>query len=152
MGYNEELNVISAWIYSVAGLKNIRLKEVPRKVARPVILWEAPSRGKDRNIGRYSYINKVIQFGKLFVTDVEQANDLQEKLLADLEEKVGVLPIYGPDKVTVIGRLKQVEIEFDQSEKLDIPVRITYEVAYSRTRPDPVPAATTVTNTVTTDY
>jgi len=154
MGYNEELNVISTWVKAVAQLPNMRLREAPAKVARPVILWENPSRGKDRDISRYTYVNKVIQFGKLFVSSVEQANDLQEKLLADLQEKGGVLPIYNTvdGQQVLVGRLKQVDIKFRESDNLNIPVELTYEVTYGRTRPAAVPAATTVTNKVTTNY
>jgi hypothetical protein len=145
MAYLEELDALQRWIYGTAGLTSMRLAEAPPKVARPVILWEPPFRGRDRNLGRYTYINRVQQYGKLYVTSLDQLTDYQEKLLGDLEEKVGVLPVFDSTGVKVAD-LKNVELEFNRSESLDVPFIIRYEIAYARTRPAAAPNATTVYN------
>lgn len=145
--YLKELEAIQIWIKAVANLNSYRLSEAKPKVARPVILWETPSRSKDRNTSRYQYVNKVRQFGKLFVNNLNEANSLQELLLKDLEEKVGVLPIY--DNGQPIANLKAVEIEFKEGDSLDIPFNIVYEVTYSRTKPEAPPPATLVGTKIT---
>ena len=145
--YEKELESIQIWVKAVANLPSYKLSHAKPKVARPVILWEMPSRGKDRNISRYVYVNKVRQFGKLFVNSLEEASRLQEKLITDLEERVGVLPIY--DDGAVIAHLKAVVIEFKETDGLDIPFNISYEATYSRKRPEEAPPATYVGTRIT---
>lgn len=146
MEYLKELEVIQTWIKAAANLNSYRLAEAKPKVARPIILWETPSRSRDRNISRYQYVVKVKQYGRLFVKDLEDALRIQELLIIDLEEKVGLLPIMDGDNL--IGRLKEIKIEFTDSEDLDIPFSISYEVTYGRTRPTEPPAATTVSTRI----
>lgn len=146
MAYNEELEALQRWVKATADLNSIKLKESMPALTRPVIVWETPSRGRNQNLSRYKYTVKVIQFGKLYVKDVGQGNDLQDALISDLEERVGVLPIYRrQDGVDVqVAILKQATIEFDPAETLEIPFKITYEATYTRTKPEPYPQATYV--------
>lgn len=144
MAYLEELDALQRWIKGVANLNSFRLSEAPPKVARPIILWEPPFRSRDRNLTRYQYVTRVQQYGKLYVQSLEQFGQLSDLLLFDIEEKVGVLPIYSAGAVA--GRLKQVGIEFRQSEGLDVPFIITYEATYGRTKPEMPPPATYVGN------
>ncbi len=155
MAYEKELEALQRWVKSVAGLNSVRLSDAQPKVARPVILWETPSRSKDRNLSRYQYVNKVTQYGRLYVNSLDQLLVFQENLLGDLEERVGVLPIYADG--TVIANLKAVELVFTDNQgqsisSLDVPFGIKYEVTYGRTRPIVPPPATTVTTRVDTNY
>lgn len=145
----QEIDALQRFVYQAAGLRSMRLAAAPPTVARPVILWEQPQRGRNRNLNRYTYVVQVRQFGKLFVENYDQAAELQDSLLYDLEEKYGVLDVYEGSQV--VARLKAVEIEFSSSENLDIPFSITYQATYGRTRPEAVPAATYVGNKITTD-
>lgn len=142
MDYLKELDAVQTWIKSVAGLNSYRLSEASPKLARPVVLWEAPSRSKDRNISRYQYVNKVKQYGRLFVKHLDHALKVQEQLTKDIEEKVGVIPIMEDGKQ--IGLLKAVTIDFTESNSLDINFSVSYEVTYGRTKPVEPPAATYV--------
>lgn len=148
MAYLAELEALQRWAYETAGLTSYRLSEAPPKVARPVILFEPPQRSRDRNLGRYTYVNRVQQYGKLFVQSLDQLADLQDKLQHDLEEKVGLLYVYDSNGAPVT-RLKNVEVVFNRSESLDVPFIITYEATYGRTKPTPAPAATKVANKIT---
>ena len=150
MDYLKELTAIQTWVKAVTGLNSYRLREAKPKVARPVILWENPSRSRDRNISRYQYVNRVRQYGRLFVSSLDEALTIQEQLLKDLEEKVGVLAI--EENGVKLGVLKAVEIEFTDSDSLDIPFNIVYEVTYGRTRPADPPNATTVTTKIINHY
>ena len=151
--FKSELKALQTWAKAVAGLNSYRLKEGMPALARPVIVWETPSRGRDRYLSRYTYVVKVIQFGRLYVKSIDQAADLQELLLADLEEKFNMIPIIdGQGKE--IAKLKQVKIEFDHeaagTSSLGISFKVTYEATYARTKPVPAPAATYVGNKITT--
>lgn len=147
MDYLKELAAIQTWIKAAAGLNSYRLKEAKPKVARPVILWEIPSRSKDRNLSQYLYVNKVRQYGKLFVSSLEEADRIQEDLTKDLEDRYNIIPIM--DGVNTIARLKAVQLEFNEANGLDIPFSVVYEVTYSRTRPQDPPPATKVGTKVT---
>lgn len=139
--YFQELDALQRWLYSVAGLTSMRLTVAPPKVARPIVLWEAPSRRRDRNINRFQYVNQVRQFGKLYAADLMQLLEYQDRLHTDLEERNGILPIYdkeGPAGV-VIGHMKAADLEFTESPVLDVPFSIRYEVTYTRTRPPAPP-------------
>lgn len=151
MDYLRENTALQIWIKAAAGLNSYRLKDAKPQLPRPVILFETPSRGKTTNLGRYKYTVPVKQYGKLFINSVEEAHEVQENLIKDLEEKVGVLPIYGDDQKPLTGiYLKAVVIDFDEGEQLDIPFTISYEATYSRTKPAEAPNATTVSSRLAT--
>jgi hypothetical protein len=150
MDYLKELEAIQTWIKQTTGLNSYRLREAKPKLARPVILWETPSRSRDRNLSRYQYVTTVRQYGRLFVTSLDSALTVQEQLIKDLEEKVGVLPVM--DGQTQLGLLKAVTIEFEDGENLDIPFSIRYEATYGRTRPAEAPNATYVGNRIINHY
>ncbi|MCO5387797.1 MAG: hypothetical protein NHB14_20740 [Desulfosporosinus sp.] len=150
MDYLKELEAIQTWIKAVASLNSYRLKEAKPKVARPVILWENPNRTPPRNISQYQYVVSVRQYGRLFVSSVDQAQDVQEKLIKDLAEKYGVLPI--TENGETVGMIKAVDIEFTNSESLDVPFNVRYEVTYGRTRPVEPPPATTVRTRYVLDF
>lgn len=141
--YDREIDALGRWLVAAAGLKSMRLMQSPPKVARPVILWQAPHRQRDRNISRYQYVNAVTQYGKLYATSLDQLNDLQEKLLKYLEDRDGILDVFDTNGVK-IAILKEVEVEFMNAENLDVPIRVRYEATYGRPRPDLPPPAKTV--------
>jgi hypothetical protein len=151
LGYfNFELVSIQRWVKSAAGLDSIRLSTAPPKVARPVILWEAPQRGRGSNTSRYAYVNRMRQYGKLYASNLNQLLDYQGRLEFDLEDRENVLDLYD-DAGTVIGKLKNVSIKFENSDDMDVPFSIEYEVGYRRTKPaDPPPASSVITRTVIT--
>lgn len=138
MGYMQELDALQKWIYTTAQLPSYRLAAAPPKMPRPVIVWEAPARSQDRNLGRWQFINKVTQFGKVYVEDLAQLLEYQEKLGLDLAEKVNQLPVYnaeGAAGTVIVGQLREVQLLFDHTDAtLDIPLRIQYEATYSRER------------------
>lgn len=146
MEYLEELVAIQTWVKAATNINSYRLKEAKPKVARPVILWEVPSRRKDRNLSRYAYVQKVRQYGRLFVESLDDVLDAQEKLSADLEEAGNILPIYKAG--VLVGYLKAVAIEFTDGESLDVKFNVSYEVTHGNTRPQEVPPATSVVNKV----
>jgi hypothetical protein len=146
MGFLQEIDALQRWVKGAAGLNSMRLTAAPPRVARPVILWETPRRGRDRNVTRYQFVNRVQQFGKLFADNLDQLLDYQARLQLDLEEKQGVLPVYDQEGAAgvQIGTIKAAVIEFGESESLDVPFTLTYEATYTRTKPTPPPAATKV--------
>jgi hypothetical protein len=150
MEYVEELLAIQTWVKSVAGLNSYRLKDAKPKVARPVILWEVPSRVKDRNLSRYTYVQKVRQYGRLFVNSLDEVLDVQEKLSADLESVGNVLPVYNAG--VFAGYLKAVTLEFTEGVDLDVKFNVAYEVAHGNTRPQEAPPATKVINKIVATY
>jgi len=137
MAYKQELEALQRWVWATANLRSMRLQEAPPKIARPMILWESPDRGKDRDISRWRYVVKVTQYGRLFAKDLDQLLDLQDVLQGALEEQVeaGGLPIYEkPGPGAVIGKLQKLDIKFSNTEGLDVPIQISYEVTYDRKR------------------
>lgn len=150
--YLREIDALGRFLVKAANLKSMRLTDAPPTVTRPVVLWENPHRGRSRNLNRYDYIVRVQQFGKLFVHNFNQAAEIQDKLLTYLEELVGNLEVYENDQsLKVVGLLKQVTIEFSNTETLDIPINVTYEATYSRTRPAEPPPATIVNTRITVE-
>jgi len=143
--YLAELNALQIWIKAAVNIDSYRLTTAPPQLPRPVILWEAPHRGKDRNLGRWVYVNKVTQYGKLYVTNIDQLAVVQERLLTDLEERTGLLPITSVEG-TVVTLLKRCEITFENAENLNVPFNVVYEIAYTRIRPPEAPNATFVGN------
>lgn len=148
MGYLEEIDALGRWIYQTAGLPSHRLSSAPPKAARPVILWEGPNRRKGQNLGRYKYLKRVTQYGKLYVDNLDQLAELLDKLEKDLAARDEWLPMYETDQVGApqIGKLRNVDIEVNSSESVDINFGIRYEVIYSRPEPDEAPNATKVSN------
>lgn len=145
--YIAELSALQRWVKTTTGLDSLRQKEAPPRLARPVILWESPHRGRDRNLNRWAYVNKVTQFGKLFVINVDQLAIIQDKLFSDLEERTGLLPVYGAAGI-VVTLLKNCDLTFSNSDTLNIPFSITYEITYTRVKPPAVPNATFVGNKI----
>lgn len=148
MGYSQEIDALGRWVYQTAGLQSHRLSSAPPKVARPVILWEGPNRRKGQNLGRYKYIKRVSQYGTLYVDNLDQLADILDKLEQDLAARDEWLPIYETDQANAaqIGKLRNVDIEVNSSETVNINFSIRYEVIYSRPEPAEAPHATTVTN------
>lgn len=158
MGYMQEIDALQRWVWTVAGLKSYRLTEAPPKIARPAIVWETPSRSQDRNIGRWQYVNKVKQYGKLYVTSLDQLYDLQDLLGMDLAEEaeerkkyINQLPVYSRSDQdgVIIGQLREVYIFYNNGDGLDVPMRIEYEVTYKRNRQTAPPPTSVITKIVT---
>jgi hypothetical protein len=151
MGHLQEIDALQRWVFEDAGLKSMKLAGAPPTVARPVILWEHPRRGKQRNINRYKYTVQVQQYGKLFANSFDQAGVLEENLLAGIEERYGVLGVFeAVGSTQQIALLKNVTIVFSNSDSLDVPFTVTYEATYTRKRPVEPPHATRVGNKITT--
>lgn len=149
MNYDKELTAIGTWVKATTGLNSWKLKEAPSVLPRPVIIWDNPGRGKPRNVSRYEYIIPVMQYGRLCVKSVEQAIDYQDKLITDLEERCGVIPVV--EDGLVLRKLKAAQIEFTGHD-LEGAFTLSYEISYHRTQPAEVPHATTVTNRVATEF
>jgi len=148
MDYEKELDTVQRWIKSTAGLNSWRRNVAPPKLPRPVIVWESPHRGRDRHLSRYSYVQKVTYYGKLYVNSLDESLRIQEQLSQDIEDKCGLLEVLDADK-NRIAWLKEVEVSFDETEGLDVPFTISYEVTYARKKPTAPPSALKVTQKVT---
>ena len=148
MDYLLELTAVQTWLKSAAGLNSWRRSNAPPTLSRPVILWESPFRGRARHLHRYAYVQTVRYYGKLFVNSVDEVLILQQRLSEDIENRCGLLDVLNKDGVKV-GILKSVEVEFNETEGLDVPFRLSYEVAYTRTKPEPPPAPLHVYTKVT---
>jgi hypothetical protein len=143
--YLKELETLQTWIKEATGLGSWRLAEMPPKLARPVIVFESPNRRKDRELGQYSYVMRVQQFGKLYVKSTDHLAEIQEQLFVDLENRYNVLEIEG-------NFLKAIVLDFEDIDGLDVPFSITYEATYTRIIPEAAPPATFVGTKITTDY
>jgi hypothetical protein len=156
MGYMQELDALQRWIWTTAQLPSFRLTAAPPKLARPVVVWEAPSRSQDRNLGRWQYVTKVTQYATLYAADLAQLIGCQDLLGLDLADEtlerkkyINQLPVFdqeGPTGV-VIGQLREVRLHFGNAQGLDVPLRIEYEASYSRKRviaPAPTSVATKI--------
>lgn len=142
-----ELEAITRWVKSM-GLNSMLLSTAPPKVARPVILWETPQRNRLRNNSRYSFVNQVRQYGRFFAADLRQLLAYQSRLQLDLEDRENILDVYDGTG-TVIGKLRNVSVRFENGEGLDSPFSVEYEASYQRIRPaEPGPATTVTTRTV----
>ncbi|MED3571960.1 hypothetical protein [Cytobacillus praedii] len=150
MGYLQELDALGRWVFSVAKLKSHRLSAAPPQVARPVILWEGPTRTKGENLGRYHFTRKTSQYGVLYVSNLDQLADLMDKLEKDLGDRDEWLPIFETDQPNAVqvGKLRKVQIEFNTTQAVNIPIIIRYEVTYSRPTPVKAPAAVSVGNKI----
>lgn len=149
MDYEYELTAIQTFFKQNAGLNSWRRHAVPSKLARPVVIWDSPYRGRARHLSRWSYVQTVKYYGKLYVTDVTQSIALQEQLASKLEDLCGLLPILNEDK-TRIGWIKNAAVEFnDANGDLEVPFTFAYEVSYARVRPEAPPAPRVVGTKVT---
>ncbi len=149
MDYEYELQAVQRFLKQYAGLNSWRRADAEPKLARPVVLWDSPYRGRARHLSRWSYTQSVKYFGKLYVTDVTQAVALQEKLTVNLEDLCGLLPIVD-DKGDRVGWIKNAAVEFnDASGDLEIPFTFSYEVSYTRKRPEVPPPPRVVGTKVT---
>lgn len=148
--YRKELRALSTWIKQTAGLNSARLDTTPQKLARPVVIWETASRGSKTNLETYKYKQTVRQYGKLYAGNLDQLIEYQDKLIQDMENRFGVIPIV--ENSLTISKLREAEITFDNGASLEVAFNIKYEVTYGRTRPTPPPAPAVVTNTVTTSH
>lgn len=148
MDYELELTAIQTWLKSASGLNSWRRAAAPPTLPRPVVLWESPYRGRTRHLHRYAYVQRVKYYGKLFINSLDEVLRLQNSLSEDLENRCGVIEVLNKngDKV---GLLKSVELEFNETEGLDVPFRLSYEVAYTRTKPEQPPAPLNVYTKVT---
>lgn len=146
MGYKEELDALGRWLFKTTGLRSHRLSSAPPQVARPVVLWEGPGRQKGRDLGSYSFIRTVSQYGKLYVNNLDQLADIIDKLEKDLADRSDLLPVFENDQAGAkqIGWLKQVVIEVTTSTVVDVPITVRYEVVQGRITPEEAPAATKV--------
>lgn len=148
MDYVLELKAVQTWLKSASGLNSWRRTNAPPTLPRPVILWESPFRGRARHLHRYAYVQNVKYYGKLFVNSVDEVLVLQQRLSEDIENRCGLLDVLNKEGAKV-GLLKSVELEFNETEGLDVPFRLSYEVAYTRTKPTEPPAPIHVYTKVT---
>lgn len=148
--FERELEAIQIFVKQATDVNSFKLAVAPPKLSRPVILWEAPSRGLARRIDQYTEVRTVRQFGKLYVSSLNEANKYQDQFYAALQLAGNVIEI--KEGGQRIGILKAVQLEFRESETLDIPFSLRYEVAYEQGRPALAPKATTVVNKITTDF
>jgi hypothetical protein len=146
MGYKEELDALGRWVYKTAGVQSHRLSSAPPKVARPVILWEGPNRRKGRDLGNYSFIKSISQYGTLYVDSLDQLAEILDKLEDDLAKRNNLLPMFISDQAEAdaIGWLKQVELDLYTTETVNIPIVIRYDVTQGRTLPEEAPPAVKV--------
>lgn len=150
MDYQGELKAVQSWLKATAGLNSWRRSEAPPTLPRPVVVWDSPYRGRANNLHRYAYVQKVIYYGKLYVSSLNEVLDLQDTLITDLENKCGVIPINGSGG-TPLGLLKDATLEFTETEGLDVPFRLTYYVTYGRIKPAAPPAPLKVFTRVDSD-
>lgn len=132
--FEYELEALGRWVKATANLNSMRLMAAPPRVARPIILWEAPQRQRLKNTARYLFVNQVRQYGKLFAKDLDQLLEYQTRLQLDLEDRENTIDIFGADGQK-IGWLKNISMYFETSVGLDVPFQIEYEVGYARNRP-----------------
>ena len=153
MGHMQEIEALQRWVYTDAGLTSMRLTDAPPVVTRPVILWETPRRSASRFMNRYDYMVSVQQFGKLYVHNLDQLSSVTDALIFGLHERENVIPVFLNDVHNLpLTHMKNVRIEFRESTELDVPFTVSYDVVYSKTRPEPVPHATDVHNTITMKF
>lgn len=150
MDYEQELTAIQTWIKLASGLNSWKRTAAPPKLPRPVVLWESPYRSRARHLNRYAYTQTVKYYGKLFINSVDEVLRLQNLLIADLENRCGVLAV-SDDKKNEVGFIKAVEIAFSEAEGLDVPFTLSYEASYSRQKPAEIPPPKYVYTKVTSN-
>lgn len=138
MDYELELTAIQTWLKASSGLNSWKRTVAPPKLPRPVVLWESPYRSRARNLSRYAYTQTVKYYGKLFINSVDEVLRLQNVLTSDLEDRCGVISVLDSAKEQV-GFIKSASLVFNETEGLDVPFTLSYEVSYSRKRPEAVP-------------
>ena len=147
--FANELEALQRWCTTAASLASFHAGQAPTELVRPVVEFKPPYRERDRNRDRYVYVNKVIQYGVLYVATLAQGMSLQDKLFSSLEEAMGRIPVYGlvddgrgGQQEGIIAWLFDARLEFQTAAGLDIPFTLTYYVSYTRTRPiNPPPAS-----------
>ncbi|MEG1083977.1 MAG: hypothetical protein RSE04_06005 [Hydrogenoanaerobacterium sp.] len=147
MDYELELETVQTWLKSVGGLNSWKRSGLPPSLPRPVVVWETPYRSRKKQLNRYAYTQTVKYYGKLYINSVDEILRLQNTLVQDLENKTGLLEV--KDAGVSVGYMKAVELTFNQTEGLDVPFTLSYEVSYSRTKPTPTPAPKYVYTKVT---
>ena len=130
MDYDNELRTVQTWLKSTAGLNSCK-RGVGLKLARPVVLFDSPGRSRERHLTRHSYVQTVQWYGKLYVDSLDEGLRYQNILVTDLEDKCGLLEVVD-DKGEHLAYLKQATLSFRDTEGLDIPFTLSYEVAYKR--------------------
>jgi hypothetical protein len=140
--YEKETQAIQRWLKTTAGLNSFPVAQTPPKLVRPVVMLLAPYRGRDRNVDRYRYVNKVIQYGILYAATLPQGMALQDGLSSTLEEAVGKIPIFGMVDDGTGGQIESkiaemfdADIEYQNTNALDVPFQLTYYIQYTRVRP-----------------
>jgi hypothetical protein len=139
--FSKELLTLQTWLKTIANLGSYR-EGVKAGNARPVVALEAPSNIGTRQLTTYQEAYTKRQYCRLYVNNLDEALEIQEKLTFNLVEKRGRMAIM-EDGVKV-GTLREVKVNFQQGEGLVVPFDIEYEVTYGRTKPQPAPHATTV--------
>lgn len=147
MNYEKELDTIQTWLKSTAGLNSWRRNVAPPKLPRPVVVWDAPHRGRAKSLSRYKYVQTVSYYGKLYVNSLDETLRLQDTLVTDLEDRTGLLEVLDENKKH-LAWLKEVEITFQDTEGLDVPFTLKYEVTYGRKKPIDPPSPIKVTTKV----
>jgi len=151
MDYELELQAVQTWLKTSSGLNSWRRAGALPTLARPVVIWESPYRGRKKHLNRYAYTQNVKFYGKLFINSVDEALRLQNHLIEDLENRCGILNVYNVDG-DLVGYIKAAEISFKDTEGLDIPFTFAYEASYSRTKPAPIPPPRYVATKVHSNY
>lgn len=131
----------------MANLNAVRLENAPVEMIRPLIIWETPFRGRGNRLNAYAYAVKATQYGCMYLSTTEQLGNYQDLLLGSLEEAHNALPVFGlvddgnggliEQELT---KLKNVDLVFENSTTLNVPFYVKYEIMYTKTRPDLVPA------------
>lgn len=148
--YELELKAVQTWLKASSGLNSWKRTVAPPHLPRPVVLWESPYRGRARNLSRYAYTQTIKYYGKLFINGVDEALDIQNRLVVDLEDRCGTIPILDATGAQA-GYIKAAQLVFNETEGLDVPFTLSYEVSYSRKRPEAIPPPKYVYTKVTGD-
>jgi hypothetical protein len=129
-----ELEAIQRFCKKAAALDSVVITANPEPLARPIIVWEAPWRGKPKLITSYKYSIPVKQYGKLQVNNGNETVVVQEKLILGLEDLDGMLDILDANGVKV-GRIQYAFWTFDTTDTTEVPFNLAYEVTYCRPLP-----------------
>lgn len=150
MDYKGELTAVQTWIKQTAGLNSWRRSKAPPALPRPVAVWDSPFRGRDKNLDRYTYEQKVVFYGTLFVNDLNESLQLQDTLITALENQCGIISLLDSTGISV-GYLKNASFSFTDVEGLDVPFTLTYYVVYKRKRPTAPSSAKRVHTRITSN-
>ncbi|MCM3789426.1 hypothetical protein M3221_13555 [Domibacillus indicus] len=143
MNFVQEIDALQRWLFKTAGLRSYQLSEAPPKVARPVVLWEIPSRSSGRYWDNYTRLKTAAQYGKLYVQNLQEYGELISKLEQDLHDKMNEIPVYETSdaSASIIGYLIDVDLETSTAQNLDVPIVVRYNAVHEREQPElPGPA------------